>query len=213
MSDKGTAQFSGLTPILYVSDFEASISYYTDKLGFEKAWEWGEPPGFGCVARDGVEIFLCLGAQGQPGMWMSVFVIAVDALYEELLERGAKIVKPPTDQPWGMREFHVEDPNGHTFRFGQSVPAHDLRIRRTTVEARMEERLASVLNDLALATNRTVGEVLEETLLHTFEPVPGHVGQAVASPHAKATFRLIEELKKKHGLDYDTHANYRFIEE
>jgi catechol 2,3-dioxygenase-like lactoylglutathione lyase family enzyme len=208
------ARLCGLTPILNVSDFGASMEYYTEKLGFRKLWDWGEPPDFGCVKRDDIEIFFCQGGQGQHGTWMSIFVDDADALYEEVRAKGAKIVMPPTDEPWGMREFHVEDPDGHTFRFGHSSPPpKDFKVKRTALEVRMEERLAAVLADLAKETNRSVGEVLEETLLHTFEPVSGHGGEAVASPHAKATFVLIEALKKKHGLDYDTHANYRFTEE
>jgi hypothetical protein len=49
---------------------------------------------------------------------------------------------------------------------------------------------------------------LEETLLHTFEPL----GDGVASPHTKSELRFIQELKRKHGVDYDTHASYRFVE-
>ena len=41
-----------LAPILYASDFARSMSYFTDKLGFKKLWDWGDPPGFGAVARD-----------------------------------------------------------------------------------------------------------------------------------------------------------------
>jgi len=211
---EGSPRLCGVTPILSVSDFAASIDYYTQRMGFQKAWDWGDPPTFGCVIRDGIEIFLCLNGQGQHGTWMSIFVDDANALHEEMRARGARIVMPPTDEPWGMREFHVEDPDGHTFRFGHSTPAaKNLKIKRTAVEVRMEERLAAVLADLAKETNRSVGEVLEEVLLHSFEPVPGQIGEAVASPHAKATFHLIEGLKAKHRLDYDTHANYRFTEE
>jgi uncharacterized glyoxalase superfamily protein PhnB len=212
MSER-SARFCGVTPILNVSDFAASMAYYTEKLGFRKAWDWGDPPDFGCVIRDGIEIFFCLNGQGQSGTWMSIFVDDANALHEEMKAKGAKIVMPLTDEPWGMREFHVEDPDGHTFRFGHSTPAKDLKIKRTAVEVRMEERLAAVLLGLAKETNRSVSEVLEEVLLHSFEPVPGQVGEAVASPHAKATFHLIEGLKAKHGLDYDTHASYRFTED
>jgi hypothetical protein len=136
----------------------------------------------------------------------------VDSLHEELTKRGAKIVRAPADEPWGMREMLVEDPDGHTFRFGTGISKKDLKVKRRAIEARLEERLASVLTGIASATNRTVGEVLEETLLHTFEPTPGVPG-AVASPHAPRTLRLIEELKQKHGLDYETHDAYRFTEE
>ena len=49
---------------------------------------------------------------------------------------------------------------------------------------------------------------LEEILLHTCE----QFGEGVASPHTKRTLNYIQELKKKHGIDYDSHATYRFVE-
>ncbi len=207
-----THQITNLTPILRVSDFSASMAYYTEKLGFTKAWAYGEPPNFGCVKRDSIELFLCLGGQGQPGTWISMFVQNVDVLYEELRGRGANVVRPPVDEPWGMREMLVEDPDGHTFRFGTGVSRKDLKVKRRAIEARLEERLALVLLDLASSTNRSLGEVLEETLLHSFEAVPGVPG-AVASPHTPATLQLIEQLERKHGLDYETHDCYRFTED
>lgn len=54
----------------------------------------------------------------------------------------------------------------------------------------------------------SISECLEETLLHTFEPLD----DGVASPHTKATLRYIQELKLKHGIDYDVHGSYRFVE-
>lgn len=214
MAEIREGQLESLTPILYVSDFAASVRYYEEKLGFKKIWNWGDPPTFGCVRRDGIELFFSQGGQGQPGTWMSIFVADADQLHAEMSANGAKISEIPADYPWGLREFRVQDPDGHTFRFGSRVKeSKDLKIERTVVEARLEKRLAAVLEGLARQTNRTVGEVLEETLLHTFEPVPGYEGCAVASPHGKGTFPLIDQLKKQHGLDYDTHANYRFTEE
>ena len=34
----------------------------------------------------------------------------------------------------------------------------------------------------------------------------------VASPHSKGDLERIQELKERHGIDYDTHATYRFVE-
>ena len=34
----------------------------------------------------------------------------------------------------------------------------------------------------------------------------------VASPHTGKTLSYVAELKRKHGIDYDCHANYRFME-
>jgi hypothetical protein len=54
----------------------------------------------------------------------------------------------------------------------------------------------------------SLNSCLEEALLHTFE----QVGEGVASPHSKKTFKYIQELKQTHGIDYDAHASYRFVE-
>ncbi len=37
-------------------------------------------------------------------------------------------------------------------------------------------------------------------------------GGGVASPHTEKTLAYIQELKGKHGIEYDTHASYRFFE-
>jgi len=55
-----------VTPVLNVSDILKSFLWF-EKLGWKKAWDWGEPPSFGAVcAGDGL-IFLCQNAQGGRG--------------------------------------------------------------------------------------------------------------------------------------------------
>jgi hypothetical protein len=54
----------------------------------------------------------------------------------------------------------------------------------------------------------TLSSCLEEILLHTNE----QLGDGVASPHTKAQLRYIQTLKQKHGIDYDSHGSYRFVE-
>jgi uncharacterized glyoxalase superfamily protein PhnB len=114
-------EFECAIPILNVRNFAASMDYYVNKLGFEKKWDWGEPPTFGCVRRGKVEIFFCEGSQGQPGMWMSIFVEDVDALYEEYKNKGAIIRQPPANFSWGVREMNVEDLDGHRLRMGSDA--------------------------------------------------------------------------------------------
>src|SRR5262245_17173212 len=79
----GRMKVTGLTPILYATDFQRLMDYFVEKLGFRKLWDWGAPPTFGAVTRDHAEIFLCQGGQGQAGTWLSVFVDDVDELHEE----------------------------------------------------------------------------------------------------------------------------------
>jgi catechol 2,3-dioxygenase-like lactoylglutathione lyase family enzyme len=125
-------QFECVIPILNVKNFAASMDYYVNNLGFSKKWAWGNPPTFGCVTRGKVEIFLCEGAQGQAGMWMSIFMEDVDALHEEYKSSGAIIRLPPTNMPWGTREMNVEDPDGHRLRMGSDStgPADEDGLKR-----------------------------------------------------------------------------------
>jgi catechol 2,3-dioxygenase-like lactoylglutathione lyase family enzyme len=114
-------KFECAIPILNVRSFSASVDYYIHKMGFTKKWDWGTPPTFGSVTRDSVEIFLCEGGQGKPGMWMSLFIDDVDALFREYTANGAIIRQPPVNMPWGTREMNVEDLDGHRFRMGSDA--------------------------------------------------------------------------------------------
>jgi len=135
----------------------------------------------------------------------------VQAFHDRALEAGAEITKPLTDEPWGMREIHVRDPNEHVIRFGHGIPMREpkMEIERVPLETRIEKRLAALMGDLARHKNMTVGEMLEEIFLHSFEKVSSG---GVASPHTEKTLACIQELKRKHGIDYETHASYRFVE-
>jgi hypothetical protein len=114
-------RFESAIPILNVKNVPNAIAYYVGKLGFRKEWDWGEPATFGCVVRDAVRIFLCEGAQGSPGTWISIFVHDVDALYEDYRQRGAIIRQAPANFPWGLREMNVEDLDGHRLRMGSEA--------------------------------------------------------------------------------------------
>jgi uncharacterized glyoxalase superfamily protein PhnB len=91
------------------------------------------PAHFGSVCTPKVQIFLCNGAQGSrgaieprfpgddatDGVWMSWWVESLDALaalHARAVAAGHRITMPPTDEPWGVREFHLRHPDGHTFR-------------------------------------------------------------------------------------------------
>jgi catechol 2,3-dioxygenase-like lactoylglutathione lyase family enzyme len=115
-----------LTPVLNVSDVPASVEWF-EALGWERGFAWDEAggmrssePTFASVqAGDGAEIFLCCDGQGARPIWMSWFLPGLeelDAAYTRAVELGYEIALPPTDEPWGMREFHLRHPDGHVFR-------------------------------------------------------------------------------------------------
>jgi uncharacterized glyoxalase superfamily protein PhnB len=116
--EQNANRFELVVPILVVRNVPAAIDYYVGKLGFEKKWEWGDPPDFACVARDQVELFLSLTTKTVPTSWISIFVRDVDALYETYKSTGAIIREPPATYPWGLREMTVEDLDGNRMRMG-----------------------------------------------------------------------------------------------
>jgi len=120
----GAAHFESATPIFRVSSMQASVDYYVKQLGFQLAWDWGDPPTFGCVKRGDVALFLSERTQGAPGTWLFLEVDDVDRLYAEYKTSGAKILEPPADRPWGRREMIVEDPDGHRLRLTSAPKGH-----------------------------------------------------------------------------------------
>ena len=127
----------GLTPILNVTNIAESFAWF-EKLGWQKLWEWGDPPNFGAVGSGHSEIFLCQNCQGARGgpmpteawdnqagsVWMSWWLktpAEVDAVYELALQLAIVAPFPPTDMPWSVHECHIRHPDGHTFRVGANL--------------------------------------------------------------------------------------------
>lgn len=195
---------------LSVSDVRTAVDFYTNKLGFWLAFTWGDPPTMAGVNLGQVQIFLEQGTPNPEGCSVYFVVGDADELYEFQRDKGVEVVGPPSDRPWGLRDYTVRDLHGYGLTFGHRLhntgPA--LEIERVDVPVRIERRLAAALYDLAAHKNMNVSSCLEETLLHTFEPF----GDGVASPHTQSDLSYIQELKKKHGIDYDSHASYRFVE-
>lgn len=207
--------------ILQVSDVLIATDFYTKKLGFSLGFTWGDPPEFVGLNLGNVQLFLAQGTPNPKGC-MACFVIGLademyeagpgtDALYEFQRANGVEIVAPPEDRDYGMRDYTVRDLYGYHLRFGHRLPnaGPPLKIERVDVPVRLEKRLAALLHDLARHKHMSLSSCLEEILLHTCE----QLDDGVASPHTRRTLRYIQELKVKHGIDYDSHASYRFVEE
>jgi catechol 2,3-dioxygenase-like lactoylglutathione lyase family enzyme len=134
-----------ITPVLNVADVPLSIAWF-EKLGWRRCWTYNDRgmiaggadadeagrAGFASVGSGQVEIFLChegQGSRGGPtprhatdetgGVWMTWWMpstAAVDEAHALALQHGMTVARPPTNEPWGVREFHLVHPDGHTFR-------------------------------------------------------------------------------------------------
>jgi hypothetical protein len=148
---KTTKMVRRVTPILNVSDVPASIAWFESlgwECSFcwnsgggmeegERSNEHG-PADFAGVCSNHAEIFLCLDGQGSRpgpipagvgphevgGAWMSWWLGSpadVDAMYSLALDKGYAVPEKPFDAPWGVREFLLRHPDGHTIRVGAGL--------------------------------------------------------------------------------------------
>jgi catechol 2,3-dioxygenase-like lactoylglutathione lyase family enzyme len=195
---------------LVVADVSAAVDFYTSKLGFYLAFSEGEPPQFAGVNLDQVQMFLERGTPAPQGCRLYFVVGNADELFAFHQASGVEVVHPPTDQPYGLRDYRIRDLDGYILGFGQHLfnAGPPIEIERVDVPVRLEKRLAALLTDLAAFKRMSLSSCLEEILLHTNEPL----GDGVASPHTRRDLRYIQELKHKHGIDYDSHGSYRFVE-
>jgi catechol 2,3-dioxygenase-like lactoylglutathione lyase family enzyme len=191
---------------LAVSDIPAALDFYTRKLGFRLGFVWGDPPAFAGVNLGKVQMFLQKGTPDPKGCVVYFLVGDADQLYEFHRANGVEIEDEIGDRHYGIRDYVVRDLNGYYLSFGHHLfnDGPPIKIERVEAPVRLEKRLAALLQDLAKHKRMSVSSCLEEMLLHTNEGV---------GPHTQTTLRHIQELKKKHGIDYDSHASYRFVEE
>ena len=119
---------------LVVSDLSKAIEFYRDKLGLKiKTNE----EGFADFETEGVTLALLekkvaedLTGKGKvssdvnlprPAILAWDVVEDVDALYQELKEKGIEFVVTPKTMPWGQRVAYFTDPDGNLWEISQWV--------------------------------------------------------------------------------------------
>ena len=123
-----------VVPILVYEDVAAAIDWLCDAFGFTERLRAAGPGGVVSHAQlaigEGAEGALMLGRPGgefhppRPGevsQYVVVHVEDVEKHYEHARQRGARILKEPTDMPFGERQYTAEDPGGHRWTFSQSI--------------------------------------------------------------------------------------------
>ena len=117
--------------VLAVRDLERSTRYYREVLGLTE--DSITSPGWSFLSRDHFHLMLgeCrdevpANATGNHSWFVHLLIDDVDAYFHEVRARGADILSPPADRPYGLREFILRTPDGHRLVFGQPrSPAPD----------------------------------------------------------------------------------------
>jgi RimJ/RimL family protein N-acetyltransferase/uncharacterized glyoxalase superfamily protein PhnB len=117
--------FLGINPIVRVRDVAQTVAFYQEKLGFDLEYIDGQR--FAIVARgewsaERVRIhFAHSDEPDKPGAFYITVGMTVDLLYAELNAKGVKITRELASQPYGRREFEIEDLNGWHLTFASAV--------------------------------------------------------------------------------------------
>lgn len=118
---------------LFVRDLTSSATFYRDTLGLEMIESDADSAVFKIggvyfflLTASGVAELISEGAMqlkldGGPRSLLAVEVEDVDATYETLKAKDVTLLRPPTDQPWGLRTAHFADPEGNPWEIHQSI--------------------------------------------------------------------------------------------
>ena len=106
-------------PVLAYPDVAEATRWLCDAFGLRLRLRIGEHRAQ-LLYRDGAVV----ATQGdEPGVGHSLLVSVedADAHFDHAVARGARIVSPPTDYPYGERQYTAVDLGGHHWTFSQSL--------------------------------------------------------------------------------------------
>jgi lactoylglutathione lyase len=119
--------------VLFVRDLARCLTFYRDTLGLQVTESTPERAAFhienlyflllevSAAAHMISEEANALKIEGGPRVLLAAGVEDVDAAYEALKAKGVTFLRPPTNQPWGLRTAYFADPEGNLWEINQSL--------------------------------------------------------------------------------------------
>lgn len=114
-------------PYVLYRDPAAATRWLAEVLDFREAIRFtvpnGGPVGHVELERDGAVIMLGLAGSrfGETSSITLVFVDDVNAACARVPDAGGSVLDEPTDQPWGLRQAVVADPEGQRWELTQHL--------------------------------------------------------------------------------------------
>lgn len=122
-----------ITPMLSVNDPKRAIQFYKDAFGATEVHVDTVPDGsiyatmaIGSATFEVTSETSGLGnlgpaALGGTSVRLSLMVPDPDAVAEQAVAAGARLIFPIEDQPYGFRQGRIEDPFGHQWLIGKPL--------------------------------------------------------------------------------------------
>jgi uncharacterized glyoxalase superfamily protein PhnB len=119
-----------VSPTLAVRNMKETIQFYRGSLGFKMGMVFpdADNPEYADLSRDGMVIMLIpaknvgVGSKQKLGVGVNLYMQIdgdIDEYYGQLKSKGVKVVVDIKDEPFGIRDFTVEDINGYKLTFNQ----------------------------------------------------------------------------------------------
>jgi len=119
-----------ISPTLAVRNMKQTIQFYRDSLGFKMGMVFpdADNPEYADLSKDGMVVMLVpaknvgIGSKQRLGIGVNLYMQIdgdIDEYCNELKNKGVKVVVDIKDEPFGIRDFTVEDINGYKLTFNQ----------------------------------------------------------------------------------------------
>jgi predicted enzyme related to lactoylglutathione lyase len=112
--------------LLRPTDYERSVAFYGSVLGLGVFREWGTGTVF-FLGGGYLELSRSAGSVNDDKLSLWLQVRDVDAEHSRLARLGVEVVEAPVDQPWGLREARLRDPDGLLLVLVETPLDHPLR--------------------------------------------------------------------------------------
>lgn len=107
-------------------DYDRSIAFYRDVVGLHIYREWATGTVF-FLGGGLLELSRSAGPVTDDKISLWLHVRHVDAEFARLAAEGVTVVEAPVDQPWGLREGRLRDPDGLMLVLIEVLPDHPMR--------------------------------------------------------------------------------------
>ena len=119
-----------LSPLLATRNMKETIEFYKNSLGFTVGMVFPDVnnPEYVDLSRDGMVLMfvparsLGIGSEEKLGVGVNLYMEIdgdIDEYCDELKKRGVNIVADIKDEPFGIRDFTIEDVDGYRLTFNR----------------------------------------------------------------------------------------------
>ena len=108
-------------------DYAGSVAFYRDVVGLHILREWGTGTVFFLGGGGLLELSRSAGPVTDDKISLWLQVRDVDAEFARLEAAGVTVAEAPVDEPWGLREARVRDPDGLMLVLVEIPPDHPMR--------------------------------------------------------------------------------------